>query len=702
MSTSAEKRRAGKTKRNLNGDRAKDLRESARPRAVVLTALPGGYAAVRSHLSDLQEQIHEQGTIYETGAFLDGQPWDVAVVEIGAGNVKTAAEAERAMQHFRPRVLLFVGVGGGLKDVLIGDVVIATKIYGYESGKAESEFHPRPQVFAPSYRLEQRARAEARKTDWLQRVKASPSESNPRVFLGPIAAGEAVVASRASAVSQFIQENYGDSLAVEMEGRGLLEAASINEQVDALVIRGISDLLDRKTESDAQGSQEVAAAHAAAFAFELLANIGPTTLPLASAGDLWEHPPAYPPAQAEAGVRTVDVGGKGQHRTIGEAIEAATPGERILIKPGLYEEAILVSKVVELVGDGKQDDVVVQCNKISCLSFQATLGRVSNITFRQLGDTEEPCVDIKQGRLELETCTVSSQGASGVAIRNAADPRIRYCNIHDNKKGGVVVSADGVGTLEENTLFHNGGSGLEITAGGSPTVRSNVIRDNRGAGVDAHDQGTGVLDGNDIFGNDTGVSVSVGSKLTILRNSIHDNASAGVEISGKAEAVVESSAIIGNETGIEVVDGSQATIRESKVRAAAWSGIDVRGHSHAVIERNQISGHSYWGIKVDDQSTASIRKNQVHSCSASGIRVAGKSSANVDGNRLYKNHQCGMDVGESKDVVVRGNRIVRNAGVGVQADNAKDFTLENNDLRGNRAAKLFSNMGRRFESGNKE
>lgn len=325
--------RKKRDERKLDGTLPSD---AARPRAVILTALPVEYQAVRAHLSNLREQTHEQGTVYEEGTFSGEQVWDVALVEIGAGNVTTAAEAERAMQHFHPRVLLFVGVAGGLKDVRLGDIVIATKVYGYESGKAGPEFKPRPEVLTPSYRLEQRARAEARKKDWLNRCKIQLGDLSPRALLGPIAAGEKVVASRASEISQFIQENYGDSLAIEMEGHGLLEAASINERVEPLVVRGISDLLDRKEQSDATGSQEVAAALAAAFAFELLANINVATAAPLPGITRTASPytlPKYPPAQVQSAGRIVDMKGKGDHRTIADALAAATPGSRYSSSP---------------------------------------------------------------------------------------------------------------------------------------------------------------------------------------------------------------------------------------------------------------------------------------------------------------------------------------------------------------------------------
>jgi nucleoside phosphorylase len=246
--------------------------------AVILTALSDEYLAVRSHLSDLQEEIHPQGTIYERGKFSDPNAvWDVGIVKIGAGNTRAAMEAERAIAHFNPNVIFFVGVAGGIKDVALGDVVAATKVYGYESGKANKTFETRTEIGRSAYNLEQRSRIEAGKPDWLKRL--SVSEPIPRVFVAPIAAGEKVISSTKSEVFQFLRSNYGDAVAVEMEGLGFLEAARANQQVSAMVIRGISDLIDNKTEVDRTGYQKIAARHASAFAFEMLAKFQSTSTP---------------------------------------------------------------------------------------------------------------------------------------------------------------------------------------------------------------------------------------------------------------------------------------------------------------------------------------------------------------------------------------------------------------------------------------
>ncbi len=241
-----------------------------RGRAVILTALPVEYEAVRAHLKSLREEIHK-GTIYERGNFVAGECWwEIGIAQVGAGNSGAAFEAERAIAYFDPHIVLFVGVAGGIKDAALSDVVAATRVYGYESGKAQrASFLSRPDVGESSYRLVQRAKAEARKKDWLQRIRGR----EPVAFVGPIAAGEKVVASTRSDIFTFMRSHYNDALAVEMEGRGFLQATHGNEHVQALIVRGVSDLLDGKSHADAHGSQEMAARHASAFAFEVLAKL---------------------------------------------------------------------------------------------------------------------------------------------------------------------------------------------------------------------------------------------------------------------------------------------------------------------------------------------------------------------------------------------------------------------------------------------
>jgi nucleoside phosphorylase len=238
-------------------------------RVVIVTALPVEHAAIRSLMVGTAEERHPKGTIYDRGHFLS---WDILLVQVGAGNTVAAQETERAITFFDPQLALFAGIAGGIKDVALGDVVAATKVYGYESGTDRDSFNPRPEVGTSSYPLVQEARRVARGAEWHERIQHTRSSTQPvlRAFVAPIAAGEKVIKASDGTVATLLRQSYGDALAVEMEGAGFLRAAYASS-VDAIVIRGISDLLDGKAQADASGSQEIASDHAAAFAFELLA-----------------------------------------------------------------------------------------------------------------------------------------------------------------------------------------------------------------------------------------------------------------------------------------------------------------------------------------------------------------------------------------------------------------------------------------------
>jgi len=241
---------------------------------VICTALDVEYRAVREHLQGpLKEKVGPGGTLYEVGVFAtDRGVWTVALAQSGAGNTQAGIEIERAINQFHPRCVLFVGVAGGRKDVARGDVVIADYIYDYDTGKDTATGRlPRIKTHAPASRLLRRAQKISRDDEWQHRILPRRPETLPKAIVKPVAAGSTVIADPDSAAAKYLDQHCGDAAAVEMEGYGFLHGAYTNDAVDALVVRGISDLLSGKTEAADQKWQPAASQHAAAFAFELLA-----------------------------------------------------------------------------------------------------------------------------------------------------------------------------------------------------------------------------------------------------------------------------------------------------------------------------------------------------------------------------------------------------------------------------------------------
>ena len=227
-------------------------------------------------------------------------------------------------------------------------------------------------------------------------------------------------------------------------------------------------------------------------------------------------------------------------------------------------------------------------------TFDTNLGSIRNITLRQASENNY-CVWIKQGRLELEGCHISSQGLACVAVSGGADPRVRlneifngkrgeylstmpgvafsktmkffailspdrdqssgnplfrHNRIHDCDQSGVYVWKEGRGTFEHNEIFGNKLAGVQVVEHGAPNFRRNRIYNGKRAGIFIYDGGSGIFEDNDIFGNaHSGVAVRTQGEPTIRRNRIYRNGHHAIAVFGAGAGTFEENDLRDNTRG---------------------------------------------------------------------------------------------------------------------------------------------------------
>ena len=139
--------------------------------ALVLTALPLEYVAVRDRLPPGDERRAHNGARYLESTLSGADVrWKVYVFEIGMGNSSTASLIGYAVDQFGADLVIFTGVAAGLKpaDQEHGDVIIAERVYNAHSGKhivtpaGWSAMLSRPKSHSTAYQLVQLARQIAR------------------------------------------------------------------------------------------------------------------------------------------------------------------------------------------------------------------------------------------------------------------------------------------------------------------------------------------------------------------------------------------------------------------------------------------------------------------------------------------------------------------------------------------------------------
>ena len=261
-----------------------------------------------------------------------------------------------------------------------------------------------------------------------------------------------------------------------------------------------------------------------------------------------------PSARTEPPTHVVDQMHRGNYTTITEAINTANPGDRILVRPGLYQENIVMDKPLEIIGYGELSEIIVEAEEGSVLDFRTTMGRVSNLTLRQNGGNVY-CVDIAQGRLEMEGCDITSQGLSCVGVHDGADPRLKGNIIHGGISFGVHVYENGKGTIEDNEMVGNKISGVAIGSEGNPVIRNNWIYDGKQFGVLVYEAGKGTIEDNEIFGNlYSGVVIANGGNAIIRRNRINKNGSKAISINKKSSGIIEDNDLRDNSNGAWLID----------------------------------------------------------------------------------------------------------------------------------------------------
>ncbi len=249
--------------------------------------------------------------------------------------------------------------------------------------------------------------------------------------------------------------------------------------------------------------------------------------------------------------------------TITEALNNATPGAKILVRAGVYDEDIIIDKPLEITGDGVLGDVIIRADNSDAILFNAVRGRISNLMLKQ-SNPDKFGLNIIKGNLDVEDCDISSDDSSCIAIHSGAFPKILNNKIHGSNKSGIFIFDNGQGVINGNNIYGNALSGISIEDHSNPTVINNTIHDNR-CGISIVGNSRGLINSNKISNNaGLGIMVLSASKPNIINNEINRNRKSGLCIS-ESEALIQGNDILDNvESGI-IIHLSDPTVSRNHI-----------------------------------------------------------------------------------------------------------------------------------------
>ncbi len=242
-------------------------------------------------------------------------------------------------------------------------------------------------------------------------------------------------------------------------------------------------------------------------------------------------------------------------------IQAASPGDDIIVQKGRYKELLVIDKSVNLIG---KDWPVIDGG--------SQKGNKSTISIYYLGD--------RAGRVE-----------------------------------GFVVTGGGAGEL---------GHGINIWDSSLDIFNNKIIGNNHGMGIHGSPSLTGKtkVHGNRVYNNLVGIGNGKDSNAHIYNNRVYNNKVVGIGCRGKATPRIEANAIYGNRLGIGAREVAAPLITNNHIFTntdgiviSPLSTIKKFAFEDIVIDNNLIAGNDHLGIGITsfNLSRVIIKRNTIDS-----------------------------------------------------------------------------------------
>ncbi|MFN3150611.1 nitrous oxide reductase family maturation protein NosD [Bremerella sp.] len=351
--------------------------------------------------------------------------------------------------------------------------------------------------------------------------------------------------------------------------------------------------------------------------------------------------------------KTINV--PGDHKTIQAAINAAEPGDTVLVNAGTYSERLKLKPHVTVRSAGD-----LAAGEHGLLRAAETILDGADVA------GHGSAVIMAEGSV-LDGFTVRNFGhydeAEWTKHHKTQGNLQSHEHIGESPGPGIQVP-DVTCVVQNNIVHHIGDTGIGLFgsegSAASPHIYQNICFRNMGGGIGAMRQSRGIIEGNTCYENFyAGIGHNHASPI-VIHNTCYENIRAGIGIS----------------------EGSCPTVRNNKCYKNRRAGIGVRTGSDTrpIIETNQCYENDMAGIGTEEEAASIIRKNECYRNKLAGIGIR-HAQATIIGNSCSDNGAAGIGLDNAKAVVM-DNVCLHNqtAGIGLAESEHGQVTLVRNKL----------------------
>ncbi|MDD4650925.1 MAG: NosD domain-containing protein [Methanothrix sp.] len=336
------------------------------------------------------------------------------------------------------------------------------------------------------------------------------------------------------------------------------------------------------------------------------------------------------------GARTyiVDDSGFANYQNIQQAVNAASNGDTIYLKPGEYKEEVVLNK---------------------SLSLMPLIGETGPIVLK--GDGLEAGI------------TITADGCSlqGITIQDFSGPAIY---IQSNKN-----------TIKENVLKKSNPTIL-VRGSNENVIAKNTMTDSQGAVAIWENATNNAVSENDIVGCNVSIVIREATKNRIAGNKISD-AYWGLWLDHAEGCQIESNDIQSKRYGMWILNSSIDTISQNRVRIRSSAGditqgINIANASEIALVGNEINDATF-GIIIASSMNNEIKDNAIMRCT-NALYAKDADLLEIKNNSILTTG-CGIMMQNSSHNSMNSNEI-KDGTVGLEMDLSRNDNFSENQISG--------------------
>ncbi len=360
---------------------------------------------------------------------------------------------------------------------------------------------------------------------------------------------------------------------------------------------------------------------------------------------------AWGPVSAE----TIEV--PNNYPSIQAAIDAAGPGDTVLVSPGLYRERTRLKEHMTLrsAGDDAKGKLGLKRAEATIIDGGGQQGEGAGVTMAE-GST-------------VDGFTVTNVGVYDDAewSKHHATHGNDQPHEHIGAPGTAGISATGVTcTIQHNIVHHIGYTGIAIQGVEgkrcAPQVLRNVCYRNMGGGIGSMRGSTALIEENVCFQNFYAGIGHEGASPLVVNNDCYENIRAGIGIS----------------------EGAKPVVRGNRCHHNRRAGIGIRtgAGTSPIVEENDCHHNDMAGIGCEEDCTPLLLNNRCHENVLAGIGCREDARPLIVGNHSFKNQAVGIGFEETQSgqATVINNRVEDNAKVAIGIHSGWKVRLVGNEL----------------------